>query len=86
MDASEAIAREQIRDVISRYNHAGDLRFVRSVPGRLEEVMDRVYFYPEEPEHVERLLDQRFPQQERLIRRATLEDVFLKLTGRALRD
>jgi len=24
MDASEAIAREQIRDVISRYNHAGD--------------------------------------------------------------
>jgi hypothetical protein len=23
MDASEAIAREQIRDVISRYNHAG---------------------------------------------------------------
>ena len=24
MDASEAIAREQIRDVIGRYNHAGD--------------------------------------------------------------
>ena len=24
MDAGEAIAREQIRDVISRYNHAGD--------------------------------------------------------------
>jgi len=24
MDASEAIAREEIRDVISRYNHAGD--------------------------------------------------------------
>lgn len=24
MDAAEAIAREQIRDVISRYNHAGD--------------------------------------------------------------
>jgi SnoaL-like domain len=24
MDTSEAIAREQIRDVISRYNHAGD--------------------------------------------------------------
>jgi hypothetical protein len=24
MDSSEAIAREQIRDVISRYNHAGD--------------------------------------------------------------
>jgi hypothetical protein len=24
MDASEAVSREQIRDVISRYNHAGD--------------------------------------------------------------
>ncbi len=24
MDASEAVAREEIRDVISRYNHAGD--------------------------------------------------------------
>jgi hypothetical protein len=31
MDAAEAIAREQIRDVISRYNHAGDR-------GRLDEL------------------------------------------------
>jgi hypothetical protein len=31
MDAAEAIAREQIRDVISRYNHAGDR-------GQLEEL------------------------------------------------
>lgn len=33
MDAGEAIAREQIRDVIARYNHAGDR-------GRLDELVD----------------------------------------------
>jgi len=32
MDAAEAIAREQIRDVIARYNHAGDR-------GRLDELV-----------------------------------------------
>ncbi len=32
MDAAEAIAREQIRDVIARYNHAGD-------HGRLDELV-----------------------------------------------
>jgi hypothetical protein len=49
-------------------------------------VGDRLYFYPREVDHLERLLEERFEQQERLVRRATLEDVFLKLTGRALRD
>ncbi|HKO22066.1 MAG TPA: ABC transporter ATP-binding protein [Candidatus Eisenbacteria bacterium] len=60
--------------------------FLGTLPGRLEEVGDRLYYYPGAEDHVERLLDERFPHQERLIRRATLEDVFLKLTGRALRD
>jgi lipooligosaccharide transport system ATP-binding protein len=60
--------------------------FLREIPGRLEEVGDRLYFYPRDGEGLERTLEQRFPGQERLIRRATLEDVFLKLTGRALRD
>jgi lipooligosaccharide transport system ATP-binding protein len=60
--------------------------FLGALPGRLEEVGDRLYYYPGAEDHVERLLDERFPHQERLIRRATLEDVFLKLTGRALRD
>jgi lipooligosaccharide transport system ATP-binding protein len=81
------VEREVGRTVVEAWNYGEDLlRFVRSLPGRLEEVLDRLYFYPEEPDHLERILDQRFPQQERLIRRATLEDVFLKLTGRALRD
>ena len=60
--------------------------FLREIPGRLEEVGERLYFYPRDGEGIERALEERFPGQERLIRRATLEDVFLKLTGRALRD
>jgi len=84
---SGLVEREVGRTVVEAWNY-GDafLQFLRALPGRLEEVGDRLYFYPEESDHVERLFDQRFPQQERLIRRATLEDVFLKLTGRALRD
>jgi lipooligosaccharide transport system ATP-binding protein len=83
----ELVEREVGRTVVEAWNYGEDfVRFVRALPGRLEEVADRLYFYPEESDHVERLFEQRFPSQERLIRRATLEDVFLKLTGRALRD
>jgi lipooligosaccharide transport system ATP-binding protein len=81
------VEREVGRTVLEAWNYdeafAG---FLRSMPGRLEEVGDRIYFYPTEGEHIERALEERFPGQDRLIRRATLEDVFLKLTGRALRD
>jgi lipooligosaccharide transport system ATP-binding protein len=81
------VDREVGHTVVEAWNYDEPfLAFVRSLRGRLEEVGDRLYFYPEETDHVERLFDQRFPNQERLIRRATLEDVFLKLTGRALRD
>jgi lipooligosaccharide transport system ATP-binding protein len=81
------VEREVGRTVVEAWNYAEDfVQFLRTLPGRLEEVGDRLYFYPEESDHVERLFDQRFPHQERLIRRATLEDVFLKLTGRALRE
>jgi lipooligosaccharide transport system ATP-binding protein len=83
----ELVEREVGRTVVEAWNYAEDfVSFLRALPGRLEEVGDRLYFYPEESDHVERLFDQRFPRQERLIRRATLEDVFLKLTGRALRE
>ncbi len=84
---STLVEREVGRTVVEAWNYEVELpQYLRSLPGRLEEVGDRLYFYPEEGDHVERLLDQRFPTQDRLIRRATLEDVFLKLTGRALRD
>jgi lipooligosaccharide transport system ATP-binding protein len=89
MDGSPAslVEREVGHTVVEAWNYEPAFAaFLGSLPGRLEEVGDRLYFYPAAGDHVERLLDERFPGQERLIRRATLEDVFLKLTGRALRD
>lgn len=82
----DLVEREVGLTVVEAWNYGEDfLRFLHGLSGRVEEVGSRLYYYPQE-EHVERLLEQRFPRQERLIRRATLEDVFLKLTGRALRD
>jgi len=81
------VAREVGHTVVEAWNYDdGFAAFARELPGRMEEVGDRLYLYPGDAEHVERTLEERFPEQERLIRRATLEDVFLKLTGRALRD
>jgi len=83
----ELVEREVGRTVVEAWNYDDSfVQFLRGLDGRLEEMSDRLYFYPLESDHVERLFDQRFPNQERLVRRATLEDVFLKLTGRALRD
>jgi len=81
------VEREVGRTVVEAWNYGDQLvQFMRALPGRLEEIGDRLYFYPKDGDHIERWFEERFPQQERLIRRATLEDVFLKLTGRALRD
>jgi lipooligosaccharide transport system ATP-binding protein len=83
----ELVDREVGRTVVEAWNYSEDFAsFLRTLPGRVELVGDRLYFYPREDDHVERILNERFSNQERLIRRATLEDVFLKLTGRALRD
>jgi len=85
---AQLIEREVGRTVVEAWNFTDAFAtFLRDLPGRVEVVGDRLYFYPGDEElHVERLLDERFPEQERLIRRASLEDVFLKRTGRALRD
>ena len=82
----ELVEREVGLMVVEAWNYdEAFLDFLHGLSGRVEEVGGRLYFYPHE-NHIERLLEQKFPHQERLIRRATLEDVFLKLTGRALRD
>jgi len=81
------VEREVGHTVVEAWNFTEEFAsFLRELPGRVEVVGDRLYFYPREVDHLERLLEERFEQQERLVRRATLEDVFLKLTGRALRD
>ena len=81
------VEREVGHTVVEAWSFSDEFAaFLRGLPGRVEVVGDRLYFYPRESDHIERLLEERFEHQERLIRRATLEDVFLKLTGRALRD
>ncbi len=83
----DLVRQEVGRTVIEAWNYGADFAAaLRELPGRMEEVGDRLYFYPSDEDEAERVLKSRFPGQERLLRRATLEDVFLKRTGRALRD
>ncbi|HEY6572223.1 MAG TPA: ABC transporter ATP-binding protein [Candidatus Eisenbacteria bacterium] len=84
---ADLIAREIGHTVIEAWNHDAEFAAAaRALPGRVEEIGDRLFFYPGDAEGAERFLEERFPAQERQIRRATLEDVFLKRTGRALRN
>jgi lipooligosaccharide transport system ATP-binding protein len=59
-----------------------------SLDGRLdgyELTEDALMLYAEDAEEVLRVLDhERFPTESALVRHATLEDVFLRLTGRSL--
>jgi lipooligosaccharide transport system ATP-binding protein len=59
-----------------------------SVDGRLgghEHTEDALILYAEDAEQVLGTLDhERFPTDSALVRHATLEDVFLRLTGRSL--
>ncbi|MGE5180004.1 MAG: ABC transporter ATP-binding protein [Bacteroidota bacterium] len=84
----ELLVRQEIgHAVIEVWNHEPAVAAaLRELRGRLEEVGDRLYFYADDEDAAERMLESRFPGQDRLLRRATLEDVFLKRTGRALRD
>jgi len=51
-----------------------------------ERAGDRVYLYTDDNRQVRELILREHPSANVIIRDATLEDVFLKLTGRGLRD
>ena len=51
-----------------------------------EKAGERVYVYTDDNRKVRAMLLEEFPQANIIIRDATLEDVFLKLTGRGLRE
>ena len=53
---------------------------------KVECFFDRLYVFTDEPEKVLAELRREHDIESSLIRRATLEDVFLKLTGRGLKD
>ncbi|MGD1061086.1 MAG: ATP-binding cassette domain-containing protein [Methanomassiliicoccales archaeon] len=60
--------------------------YVRSKGMNGERAGDRLYIYTNENQETRRALLDRFPEANIVIRDATLEDVFLKLTGRGLKE
>jgi len=81
------------RDVLE-LGFVGDARSheaaLRSLPGvrdaRVEFVGDRALLYLDDAERVLHEAQRTLPTREALVRRSSLEDVFLRLTGRALRE
>jgi lipooligosaccharide transport system ATP-binding protein len=63
---------------------------VAALPGfaqaRIDVVGGRIYVYADEVEPLQRVAKERLPVEESTVRRGTLEDVFLRLTGRELRE
>lgn len=81
------IAREVGREVIELWNVAPEVRAYLDAGGHApEEIGERLVVTDREGGTIGVELGARFPHQERLIRHATLEDVFLRHTGRTLRD
>ncbi|MFH1017284.1 MAG: ATP-binding cassette domain-containing protein [Pseudomonadota bacterium] len=81
------IAQEVGQQVVELWNYGPDLRsFIASKGWPLEEVEDRFYLYDRSGGEIARAISERFSGQDRLIRQATLEDVFLKKAGRKLRE
>ena len=98
MDKAEIAAEGSPRELIERYStrEVLELRFAdavrSSLDGRLEGLADRIealpdrhLLYVEDGERaLEAVHDRQIPVESALVRRATLEDVFLRLTGRSL--
>jgi lipooligosaccharide transport system ATP-binding protein len=98
MDKAEIVAEGSPRDLIERYStrEVLELRVSDAVRatlnGRLDEIADRVEELPDRlllyvgdgERALEAVHDRQVQLESALVRRATLEDVFLRLTGRTL--
>ena len=81
------VSSEVGREVVELWNVSDAVRaFLNERDWPVEEVEDRLYISDREGGQVAQEIESRFPEQDRQIRRATLEDVFLRRTGRALKD
>ena len=75
------------REVVELWNMPGEvLDFFRQEKWPMEQIEGRLYIYDRVGGEVAGAIISHFPEQERQIRQATLEDVFLRRTGRVLRD
>ena len=83
----ELVRDEVGREVVELWNiSAGVLDFFKQQSWPMEQIDGRLYIYDSIGGEVARTIISRFPEQERQIRQATLEDLFLRRTGRVLRD
>ena len=60
--------------------------YLASTGGQVERSADRIYVYSKQCQAIQSKFKERFPDIYSTVRPATLEDVYLKLTGRRLRD
>jgi len=86
-EPARVVEREVGREVVELWNVTPEVRaFLEDGGHDPEEVGERLVVIDREGGTIGVELGTRFPHQERLIRHATLEDVFLRHTGRTLRD
>lgn len=84
---ANVVQQEAGREVVELWNAPEEVRgFVKGTGWRVEESEDRLYVYDKEGGVARTEIERRFPEQERLLRHATLEDVFLLRTGRTLKE
>jgi lipooligosaccharide transport system ATP-binding protein len=83
-----ALVREYAgRDVVEVVNPSDELRaLVRSLQYMHDDLGRRIIIYGQEGEQLFERIGRRFCREDCIMRMATLEDVFLRLTGRDLRE
>ncbi|MDH4335126.1 MAG: ABC transporter ATP-binding protein [Chloroflexota bacterium] len=98
MDKAKIVAEGSPRELIERYStrevlelrvpeavRAGLMERLDGLAERIEELPDRYLLYAADGEQaLEQVHAREIPTESALVRRATLEDVFLRLTGRSL--
>lgn len=96
MDQGRILVEGSPEDLVSKYagasvveleNPGEDLKtFIREKQIRHEELMNRIIIYTDDSEGLGKAIRERFCPEKCLFRSGTLEDVFLRLTGRELRE
>jgi lipooligosaccharide transport system ATP-binding protein len=86
--APPALVEQEVgHEVVEIWDYPDEVReFVRARTWHFEETDNRLYVYDRNRGQAADEIARRFPDQARLIRQATLEDVFLRRAGRSLRE
>ena len=84
---AEVIAKHSKPTVVEVWNPPPEaVAWIKARNLECEKVADKLFVYPEAGDVFQRELAGRFTLDQVIVRRGTLEDVFLRLTGRDLRE